>query len=326
LTYAFANYTTYKPAQATFMTNRYTFEYFRGKVRIVVSSLSSSSVVPRLVFPTNTNPAQTADYGSQNNGFATRMLLNNPTPQCTTLGYMLGLTSGVSAATKNFVYKDHQEPRFGFFANTEPRFLFEARLAPGMYSVQDLTTYLPIAMNPLNFEAPSSTSSVATATGSCYFAFQDSRGLESLIIINSGQYTPETFCQALEHALNRMDSQGAYYSAYANRFAYNNVSLNYDPDTQWQVLEIPAAVVYNVVYALSTPVKQTFCPRHAVRPRLDFYFPHQAQQGSLYKSRTLRRSAQRRTSTALLECLAWTRKTILESRPTLPSLLRLCRA
>jgi|694.fasta_scaffold01071_2 hypothetical protein len=252
LTYAFANYTTYKPAQATFMTNRYTFEYFRGKVRIVVSSLSSSSVVPRLVFPTNTNPAQTADYGSQNNGFATRMLLNNPTPQCTTLGYMLGLTSGVSAATKNFVYKDHQEPRFGFFANTEPRFLFEARLAPGMYSVQDLTTYLPIAMNPLNFEAPSSTSSVATATGSCYFAFQDSRGLESLIIINSGQYTPETFCQALEHALNRMDSQGAYYSAYANRFAYNNVSLNYDPDTQWQVLEIPAAVVYNVVYDFST--------------------------------------------------------------------------
>lgn len=250
LTYAFANYTTYKPAQATLMTNRYVFEYFRGKVRVVVSPLTSSSTVPRLVFPTNTNAAQTVDYGAQNNGFATRMPLNNATPGCTTLGFMLGLVSNVAATTKNFVYKDHQEPRFGFFAGIEPRFLFEARLAPGMYSVQDLTTYLPIAMNPLNFESATPTS-VVTATGSCYFAFQDSRGLESLVIINSGQYTPETFCQALEHALNRMDSQGSYYSQ-GNRFAYNNVSLNYDPATTWQDLDIPAAVVYNVVYDYTT--------------------------------------------------------------------------
>ena len=247
LTYAFANYATYKPAQATVMTNRYVFEYFRGKVRVVVSPLTSASVVPRIVFPTNTNAAQTVDYGAQNNGFPVRMPLNNATPGCTTLGFMLGLVSNVAATTKNFVYKDHQEPKYGFFASIEPRFLFEARLAPGMYSVQDLTTYLPIAMNPLNFESAATSSSAVTATGSCYFAFQDSRGLETLIIINSGQYTPETFCQALEHALNRMDSEGSYHS-HGNRFAYNNVSLNYDPDTTWQDLDITAAVVYNVVY------------------------------------------------------------------------------
>lgn len=251
LTYAFANYATYKPAQVAVMTNRYVFEYFRGKVRVVVSPLTSASVVPRLVFPTNTNASQTVDYGSQNNGFPARMPLNNATPGCTTLGFMLGLVSNVAATTKNFVYKDHQEPKYGFFASIEPRFLFEARLAPGMYSVQDLTTYLPIAMNPLNFESAGTPTSAVTATGSCYFAFQDSRGLESLIIINSGQYTPETFCQALEHALNRMDSQGSYYSQ-GNRFAYNNVSLNYDPATAWQDLDIPAAVVYNVVYDYTT--------------------------------------------------------------------------
>ena len=243
LTYAFGHYATYSSSPATSMTNVYTFEYHMGTVRV---RSSSSITSPTLHFPTQTNQTQTAFYGAQHNGFSTRMQLNSSGGTCTSLGYMLGLNNSAALTIKSSVYKNHTSTCLGFMASVQPRFLFEARLRSGIYTQSSLATNLPIAMNPLHF-----VSSLNTATtGACYFGFLDSSNNEKLVILNEGKYTPETFCQALEHALNRLDQNGAYGSA--NRFAYKGTPLNHERSQAWPDLTLENVVVYNVYYDFAT--------------------------------------------------------------------------
>lgn len=246
LTYAFANYTTYAMSPFVPTANKYTFEYHLGKVRV---RSSGSNLNPSLHFPTNTNTntaSQTAFYGSQNNGFTDRMQLNASSSSITSLGYMLGLANNATLTTKTYIYKSNQRTCLGFHTSTEPRFLFEARLRPGMYTQSSLATNLPIAMNPLHF-----TSSLnPTTTGTCYFGFVDSAGNERLVIINQGKYTPETFCQALEYALNRLDENGPYPST--NRFTYKGVGLTHEIDHPMPDITLDDTVVYNVRYDFDT--------------------------------------------------------------------------
>lgn len=97
-------------------------------------------------------------------------------------------------------------------------------------------------MNPLHFSSALNT----TTTGACYFGFIDSAKNERIIVVNEGKYTPETFCQALEYAFNRMDENGPYYSK--NRFAYRGASLNHEEGQSWPALDLDNTVVYNVTY------------------------------------------------------------------------------
>ena len=228
LTFAFANYTTFSTSPATMPTNTYTFEYHLGKVRCLVSGTSTASIH----FPMVVNASQNPFYGSQDNGFSNRMQLNASTQTITSLGYMLGFTDNQSIQTKTYRYKSSTTTSTGFFASTVPRFLFEARLRPGLYTQSSLANNLPIAMNPLHFSSALNTAT----TGACYFGFVDSAKNERIIIINEGKYTPETFCQALEYAFNRMDENGPYYNN--NRFAYRGASLNHQFAT-WPTLDFP---------------------------------------------------------------------------------------
>ena len=240
-TYAFANYTTYATSPSTPLANSYTFEYHLGNVRI-----RSTSTTPELHFPTNSNQSQSAWYGSQSNGFSTRMQLNSSTPTITSIGYMLGLSNPSYITTKQYVYKTQKTSCVGFHAHTTPRWLFEARLRPGIYTQSSLATALPIALNPLHFVSSLNTST----TGACYFGFVDSAHNEQLVVLNEGKYTVETFCQAIEHALNRLDENGGYSSA--NRFAYKYGPLNYTTSSAWPDLSLAEVVVYNVYYDFNT--------------------------------------------------------------------------
>lgn len=238
LTFAFANYTTYSIDPTSMPSNTYTFEYYLGKVRCLVSGSTSASIH----FPTTANGSQTAFYGAQDNGFSTQQQLNSNGQTVTSLGYMLGLTNGQSVTTKTYRYKSSSLSATGFFASIVPRFLFEARLRPGLYTQSSLARAIPIAMNPLHFSSALNTST----TGACYFGFIDSAKNERIIVINEGKYTPETFCQALEYAFNRMDENGPYYTN--NRFAYRGAGLNHTQNTDWPALDLDNTVVYNVTY------------------------------------------------------------------------------
>jgi hypothetical protein len=242
LTFAFANYTTYSASPTAMPSNTYTFEYYLGKVRCLVSGSTSASIH----FPTTANGSQTAFYGAQDNGFSTQQQLNSNGQTVTSLGYMLGLTNGQSVTTKTYRYKSSSLSASGFFASIVPRFLFEARLRPGLYTQSSLARAIPIAMNPLHFSSALNTST----TGACYFGFIDSAKNERIIVINEGKYTPETFCQALEYAFNRMDENGPYYSK--NRFAYRGASLNHEEGQSWPALDLDNTVVYNVTYNFDT--------------------------------------------------------------------------
>ena len=242
LTFAFANYTTYSTDPTSMPSNTYTFEYYLGKVRCLVSGATSASIH----FPTTANGSQTPFYGSQDNGFSTRQQLNSNGQTVTSLGYMLGLTNGQSVTTKTYRYKSSSLSASGFFANMVPRFLFEARLRPGLYTQSSLARAIPIAMNPLHFSSALNTST----TGACYFGFIDSAKNERIIVVNEGKYTPETFCQALEYAFNRMDENGPYYSN--DRFAYRGNPLDHTIDGLWKDLHMDNAVVYNVTFDYDT--------------------------------------------------------------------------
>lgn len=242
MTFAFANYTTYSASPTAMPSNTYTFEYYLGKVRCLVSGATSASIH----FPTTANGSQTAFYGAQDNGFSTRQQLNSNGQTVTSLGYMLGLTNGQSVTTKTYRYKSSSLSASGFFATMAPRFLFEARLRPGLYTQSSLARAIPIAMNPLHFSSALNTST----TGACYFGFIDSAKNERIIVINEGKYTPETFCQALEYAFNRMDENGPYYSN--NRFAYRGNPLDHTIDGMWTDLHMDNAVVYNVTFNYDT--------------------------------------------------------------------------
>ena len=251
LTYAFQNYTTYASTPSSRPSNSYAFAYKYGRLCVEFANTTTAS----MHFVTTANASQTAWYGSQNNGFATRMVLNNPTPGITSLAYMLGFSSSSRQYSQLRVMRRQAELTVsGFVADQQPRFLFEARLSQGVYSPADLVVQLPIAMNPLNFvQASSSTTTTTTTTttamGAGYFGFRDSAGRESLIVVNSGRYTPETFCQAIEYALNRQDTNGPYYST--NRFSYGAVMLNFNDSQAWPSITKPS-VVYSVVYSYST--------------------------------------------------------------------------
>lgn len=243
LTYALANYTTYSSSPSTRPSNQYTFEYYLGKVRVRASSNTSS---PTIHFPTTANQSQTPFYQSQDTGFVDRMQLNSSGGQLTSLGSMLGLSSSSSLSTKTYVYKNRTKTCLGFHSRNAPKCLFEAKLRHGIYTQSSLATNLPIAMNPLHF-----VSSLNTATtGACYFGFLDSSKNERLLIINEGKYTPETFCQALEHGLNRLDENGVYASR--NRFAYKGAPLNHERSQAWPALTLEDVVVYNVYYDYDT--------------------------------------------------------------------------
>jgi hypothetical protein len=245
LSFAFQNYSTYSNTPSS-RPSTYTFAYKHGRVCVESTNTTSS-----LHFVTTANAAQTAWYGSQNNGFATRMMLNNATPGITSMMYMLGFSSSNRQTSQLKVLRRQAELTVsGFIADQPPRFLFEARLPQGVYTPADLVTQLPIAMNPLNFVQPSSTTTTTTtAMGAGYFGFRDSAGRESLIVVNSGRYTPETFCQAIEYALNRQDTNGPYFSS--NRFSYGPVPLSFTLAQAWPSVTKPA-VVYSVVYSYST--------------------------------------------------------------------------
>jgi hypothetical protein len=247
LTYAFQNYTTYASTPSSRPSNSYVFAYKYGRLCIEFANTTTAS----MHFVTTANASQTAWYGSQNNGFATRMVLNNPTPGITSLAYMLGFSSSNRQYSQLRVMRRQAEVTVsGFVADQQPRFLFEARLSQGVYSPADLVVQLPIAMNPLNFvQASSSTTTTTTAMGAGYFGFRDSAGRESLIVVNSGRYTPETFCQAIEYALNRQDTNGPYYST--NRFSYGPAALSFTLAQAWPNVTKPS-VVYSVVYSYST--------------------------------------------------------------------------
>lgn len=246
LTYAFANYSTYAATPSTAMANRYTFEYYLGKIRIRVDGTSANVSTTSLHFPMATNAPQTAFYGSQNNGFSTRLQLNSNGGRVTSLGYMLGLPNNALVTTKKYIYQSQIRESQGFHAYVAPKCLFEARLHPGIYTQSSLALHLPIAMNPLHF-----VSSLNTATtGACYFGFLDSAKNEKLVIINEGKYTIETFCQALEHAFNRLDENAPYFSK--DRFAYRGAALNHHTSTAWPDLTLDNHVVYNVTYDFAT--------------------------------------------------------------------------
>lgn len=238
LSFAFQNYSTYSSTPSS-RPSTYTFAYKHGRVCVESTNTTSS-----LHFVTTANAAQTPWYGSQNNGFATRMMLNNAAPGITSMMYMLGFSSSNRQTSQLKVLRRQAELTVsGFIADQPPRFLFEARLPQGVYTPADLVTQLPIAMNPLNFVQTSS------QMGAGYFGFCDSTGRESLIVINSGRYTPETLCQAVEYALNRQDVNAPYYST--NRFSYGAVMLNFTDAQAWPNLT-ESAVVYSVVYDYTT--------------------------------------------------------------------------
>ena len=260
LSFAFQNYSSYSNLPSS-RPSTYTFAYKHGRVCVESTNTTSS-----LHFVTTANAAQTPWYGSQNNGFATRMMLNNATPGITSLMYMLGFSSSNRQTSQLKVLRRQAELTVsGFIADQPPRFLFEARLPQGVYTPADLVTQLPIAMNPLNFVQPSSTTTTTTtAMGAGYFGFRDSAGRESLIVVNSGRYTPETFCQAVEYALNRQDSRAPYTSN--SRFSYGAVMLSFTVSHSWPNVTQPA-VVYSVVYDYSTykfTIKSAFAT--AVKP------------------------------------------------------------
>ena len=250
LTYAFANYATYAASPAASMQRDYTFEYFRGKVRVHAQAKSTSAPSPTLHFPQTKNATQTVWKGSQDMGFTNQMELNRTTGTVTSLGYMLGFSSNLSLTSKRFDTQRRQVSMTGFHAHVAPRFLFEGRFPAGLYSQSDLATHLPRVMNPLHFRSALNTAT----TGACYFGFIDSAKQEKIVVINEGKYTPETFCHAVAHALNRLDSNGPYYSQ--SRFGTRDTPLNHETDGTQQTtrknLSYTDAVLYNMYYDFDT--------------------------------------------------------------------------
>lgn len=233
LTFAFQNYTTYFGATRPRLT--YQFIYSRGRVQIDCGETVSAV----LHFPTTVNAALTAHYGTQYPEFATRMALNSVGGNVTSLGYMLGFASPQARTTwvvrtDPGIVSTHKNIKAG----ARPRFLFEARLRPGIYSQQTLSTSLPIAMNPLAF--PDTTGK----PGCGYFGFRDSLGVEKLVLVSPGQYTPETFGRALSYLLTRLDSQGLFHAS--SRFSYRGTPL--DAAAARPSLDLSGTVAYNVRY------------------------------------------------------------------------------
>lgn len=248
LTYAFQNYTTYASSPSTPPQHSYRFEYYRGKVRCVVS-LSAGASSPTLHFPMTANASQTEWNGFRPIPFPNLMELNRGgAGAVTSLGHMMGFHSGIGVSTETYRTYYQTLTSTGFHASTEPRFLFEARLPPGLYTQSDLATRLPIAMNPLHFTSGLNT----TTTGACYFGFIDSEKTERVVVINEGKYTPETFCQAVSYALNRLDPNGPYFAK--SRFAYKSTPLNYAYNAvyTWPDIDLENVVVYQVRYDFTT--------------------------------------------------------------------------
>lgn len=238
LTFAFANYSTYFGASS--LSTQIEFVYQKGYVHV----LGPSSATMTLHFPTTRGAAVAAHYGTQYPEFSTRTALNGTGQQNTSLGHMLGLLSNQPFRTWTR-HSDSGDTRtfHGLQAVTYPRFLFEARLLPGIYTQQTLSAALPIAMNPLYFPK------LGSSPGHCYFGFRDSVGVEKLAIVAPGQYTPETFCRALSYLLTRLDSQGLFYSTSA--YAYRATPLDGNQIARPSV-NLAGQVVYNVRYNFTT--------------------------------------------------------------------------
>lgn len=238
LTYCYRNFTTY--FGASMPTNQYTFEYIRGRVQVHKTGSVSAT---KLHFPTTGNATTTLFYGTQYPNFTTRNSLNSSGGTITSLGYMLGFNSNTRSTTWTLRAQNSTRTFTGFRSVQEPRFLFEARLLPGIYSQQTLSTSIPIAMNPLYFPQTSS------VPGFCYFGFRDSLGIEKLAIIHSGQYTVESLCRSLSYLLTRLDSRGLFHSQ--DRFAYLGTPLD-GMSVDRPALDFGVKVVYNVRYNFTT--------------------------------------------------------------------------
>ncbi len=238
-TFAFANYATYFGASTP--SNHYTFAYHQGYLQITTPNLTVPAI---LHYPLPTNAAVPVHYGTQYPAFTTRTPLNSAGATRTSLGYMLGLTSNQPFTTWTQLRDSgNRETYIGLRAHTPPRFLFEARLLPGLYTEQTLSTALPIALNPLYFPQTSALPGVG------YFGFRDSLGTEKLAIVAPGQYTPETFCRALSYLLTRLDSQGLFHSSSA--YAYRGTPLDGNAGARPSV-NLSGTVVYNVYYNFTT--------------------------------------------------------------------------
>lgn len=239
MSYAFQNYSTYFGVSNP--QNVYSFEYRGGYLTILTSRLATPA---SLYFPTTTNASATAYYGTQYPEFTTRTPLNGSGATATSLGYMLGLSSNshLRAWTETSV-TGSTITYTGVVAGTAPRFLFEARLLPGLYTQQTLSTALPIALNPLYFPKSSA------LPGFGYFGFRDSQGVEKLVIVPPGKYTIETFCRALSYLLTRMDSHGLFYATSA--YSYRDTPLDGNQVARPSIT-IPDSVVYNVSYNFTT--------------------------------------------------------------------------
>jgi len=239
LTFAFQNYSTYFSGGQP--SNAYTVTYQEGY--ILVTTLTQT-VSATLHFPQPRTSTITAHYGTQYPEFTTRNALNGPGSTSTALGYMLGLRSNMAFRTwtqktisgNEIVYR-------GVKAGSAPRFLFEARLLPGLYTQQTLSTALPIAMNPLYFPK------TGAVPGFGYFGFRDSVGDEKLVVVPSGQYTIETWCRAMSYVLTRADSQGLFHSTSA--YSYKGTPLDGDQLAR-PSLDLSGSVVYNVSYNFDT--------------------------------------------------------------------------
>lgn len=246
LTFAFKNFTTYFSGTAP--TNEYRVQYLRGLAMIFAVAPSTQAV--KLHFPRVANIAITEFYGTQPFDFGTRTAMNSSGSNVTSVGYLMGFRSNTSMRTFTALAGERRgtsgRTYTGFLASVKPRFVFEARLLPGYYTTQALATYLPIAMNPLYF----SDGLNPDTHGACYFGFRDSRGVDKLAIINSGQYTVESFCQALGYLLTRLDSQGVYHST--SRFAYRDTPLDGDSGARPGIDFGGETVVYNVRYDFTT--------------------------------------------------------------------------
>lgn len=239
LTFAFQNYTAYFGGSAP--QNGYSVAYRDGYMTFLTSRLT---VAASLHFPTTPNASVALHYGAQYPDFADRTPLNGAGQTITSLGYLLGFAPNARFRSWTEIAPGGSRTTFsGIVANSAPRFLFEARLLPGIYTQQTLSAALPIALNPLYFPRSDN------LPGFGYVGFRDSLGNEKLAIVPPGQYTVETFCRSLSYLLTRLDEQGLFYAT--SRFSYRGTPLDGNSGARPSIT-FSNQVVYDVNYDFTT--------------------------------------------------------------------------
>jgi hypothetical protein len=239
LTFALQNYAAYFGVSAP--QNTYSVSYRDGYMTFLTSRLVTPAT---LQFPTTANASTALHYGTQYPDFANRTPLNGPGQTVTSLGHVLGFAPNTRFRSWTETAQGGSRTAYsGLIASSAPRFLFEARLLPGIYTQQTLSAALPIALNPLYFPRSDN------LPGFGYVGFRDSLGSEKLVVVPPGQYTVETFCRALSYLLTRLDEQGLFYAT--SRFSYRGTPLDGNSGARPSVT-FSNQVVYDVSYDFAT--------------------------------------------------------------------------